>query len=55
MTLGLRNLSGETTELDDEQSVALRMSFRVGCWPRKTTAMTRPGWSRMAWRIAVRA
>jgi FAD/FMN-containing dehydrogenase len=28
MTLGLRNLSGETTELDDEQSVALRMSFR---------------------------
>jgi hypothetical protein len=28
MTLGLRNLSGETTELDDEQSVALRMTFR---------------------------
>jgi FAD/FMN-containing dehydrogenase len=28
MTLGLRNLSGETTDLDDEQSTALRMTFR---------------------------
>jgi FAD/FMN-containing dehydrogenase len=28
MTLGLRNLSGETTELDDEKSAALRMTFR---------------------------
>ena len=28
MTLGLKNLSGQTTELDDEQSAMLRMSFR---------------------------
>jgi FAD/FMN-containing dehydrogenase len=28
MTLGLRTLSGETTELDDKQSAVLRMTFR---------------------------
>jgi hypothetical protein len=47
MTLGLRNLSGETTELDDEQSAALRMSFRGRLWPHQMTAMTWPGLSRM--------
>src|SRR4029450_7964301 len=28
MTLGIRHLSGEPTELDDETSAALRMAFR---------------------------
>jgi hypothetical protein len=28
MALGLRTLSGETAELDDEKSAALRMTFR---------------------------